>query len=379
VRLHRFSGSHYEIGVQQGQAVREQLDKATDDIPRFEAVRLLKPSLLPTSLFMSIARRRAARMLKKDVFQFYPRQSERLTGIVEGARTNLSNILFMHALELSLGGGAGGYRLDACTTFAFDSAHTASGDVIVAKNFDYMNDLQPYQLTCETKPKDGYATLGCKMSPLAGILDGMNQYGLTVTYNLAYTLEKPKCYVPLSMVLQEMLETCRNVSEAAEFILQSKRGGHDAVLTLADAEDSIRTVEITPNHAIAYEAIDGKVVNTNHYKSVEMQRYEIPHNAVFAGKRVPKEHLGVRVHGSSEKRLERVEELLKGTDRIGEDIIIAALADHDKDNAPSMFTICRHAAFASTLRSVIFYPHRRAIKVLYGKPCENRYAEFKFS
>lgn len=239
--------------------------------------------------------------------------------------------------------------------------------------------MQPYQLTCETKPKDGYATLGCKMSPLAGILDGMNQYGLTVTYNLAYTLDKPKCYVPLSMVLQEMLETCRNVSEAAEFIMQSRRGGHDAILTLADAEDSIRTVEITPNHAIAYETPDGKVVNTNHYKSVEMQRYEIPHNAVFAGKRVPKEHLGVRVHGSSDKRLERAEELLKGTDRIGEDTITAALADHDKDNSPSMFTICRHATFVSTLRSVIFYPHRRAIKVLYGKPCENRYTEFKFS
>jgi predicted choloylglycine hydrolase len=87
------------------------------------------------------------------------------------------------------------------------------------------------------------------MAPLAGVLDGMNGYGLTVTYNLAYTLDEPKCYAPLSMALQEMLETCKNTDEAAKFIVETKRGGHDAVLTLADARGDIKTVEITSNHS----------------------------------------------------------------------------------------------------------------------------------
>jgi hypothetical protein len=36
------------------------------------------------------------------------------------------------------------------------------------------------------------------------------------------------------MVLQKMLETCRSTEEAVEYITHAKRGGHDAVLTLAD-------------------------------------------------------------------------------------------------------------------------------------------------
>jgi predicted choloylglycine hydrolase len=90
------------------------------------------------------------------------------------------------------------------------------------------------------------------------MLDGMNEHGLTVTYNLAYTLDEPKCYVPLSLALQEMLETCKTADEAARFITQAKRGGHDAVLTLADAEGNIRTVEITSNHFATSNAAEVK-------------------------------------------------------------------------------------------------------------------------
>jgi predicted choloylglycine hydrolase len=217
------------------------------------------------------------------------------------------------------------------------------------------------------------------MAPLAGMLDGMNEHGLTVTYNLAYTLDEPKCYAPLSMALQEMLDTCKNTDEAAKFIVQAKRGGHDAVLTLADAEGKIKTVEITSNHSTTSDMTEGQAINTNHYKSNEMQRYEIPRNAVYFGKGTLKESLGVRVHESSEQRLKRAQELLKDKEKVDESEIAAILRDHGKDNKPSMLTLCNHGEYGSTLRSVIFYPNRKTMKVLYGKPCQNQYDELKFS
>jgi predicted choloylglycine hydrolase len=169
-----------------------------------------------------------------------------------------------------------------------------------------------------------------------------------------------------------MLETCRNTDEAAKFIMQAKRGGHDAVLTLADADGNIKTVEITSNHSTTSNAIDGQTVNTNHYKSTGMQRHEIPRNAVY------KED-GVRVHESSEQRLRRAQELLKDIKKVDESVVCAILRDHGKDNKPSWLTLCNHGEYGSTLRSVIFYPNRKSMKVLYGKPCQNQYDEFKFS
>jgi predicted choloylglycine hydrolase len=377
VRLHAFTGSHHEVGVQQGRAGRQQIREALEKIPNYEFVELMKPRLLPTSLFITLAKRRAERLLKNDVFEYYPKQAQRLSGIAEGAEISLSTVFFLQGMELLIGKPS--YRLEACSTLAFGPSRTTTGETIVGKNFDYLNVLEPYQLTCETKPKEGYATLGCKMAPLAGVLDGMNEYGLTVTYNLAFTLDEPKCYAPLSMALQEMLEICKNTDEAAKFIVKTKRGGHDAVLTLADAGGDIKTVEITSNHSTTSDTTGGQVINTNHYKSNEMQRHEIPRSAVYFGKGVRKEYVGVRVHESSEQRLKRAQELLKGREKVDESKIAAILRDHGENNKPSFLTICRHDMDASTLRSVIFYPNRKSMKVLYGKPCQNQYDEFKFS
>ena len=377
VGFQAFKGSHREIGVQQGRAGREEICEALEKIPNYEFVRLTKPRLLPTSLFITLAKRRAERLLKNDVFEYYPKQAQRLSGIAEGATISLSTIFFLQGLELLIGKPS--YRTEACSTLAFGPNRTTTGETIVGKNFDYVNVLEPYQLTCETKPKEGYSTLGCKMTPLAGMLDGMNEFGLTVTYNLAFTLDEPKYYAPLSMALQEMLETCKNTDEAAKFIVQAKRGGHDAILTLADAEGNIKTVEISCNHSNTSNATDGQAVNTNHFKSNEMQRCEIPRTAVFFGKGVRKEAVGVRIHESSEQRLKRAQELLKGRGKVDESKIAAILRDHGENNEPSFLTICRHDMDASTLRSVVFYPNRKSMKVLYGKPCQNQYDEFTFS
>jgi len=217
------------------------------------------------------------------------------------------------------------------------------------------------------------------MAPLPGMLDGMNEHGLTVTYNLAFTTDKPRHFAPLSLALQEMLETCKNTEQAVKFIIQAKRGGHDALLMLADAEGDIKTVEISSNHSATREMIDDQIINTNHYHTEEMQQYEIPRNAVYFGKGVPEGQVGVRVHESSEQRLERAQELLKAKTKMDENTITTILRDHGKDNKPSNLTICQHGGYVSTLRSVIFYPNRKAIKVLYGNTCQNGYVEFVFS
>lgn len=215
------------------------------------------------------------------------------------------------------------------------------------------------------------------MAPLPGMIDGMNEYGLTVTQNLAYATDEPKYFAPNSLALQEMLETCKNTDEAVKFITQAKRAGNN-LLMIADAEDNIKTVEISHNHAATRGTIENLIINTNHYHTEEMQRYEVPHNAVFFGK-VSREFLGTRVHESSEQRLKRAQELLKDRAKVDENMVATILGDHGKDNKPSNLTICQHGEYISTLRSVVFYPNRRTIKVLYGNPCQNEFSEFSFS
>lgn len=377
--MERFSGTHYKIGVQQGEAVREVMEQLIRLIPDLEVVRSSKPRLVPTFLFLVLAKRRATSLLKDDILQFYPEQAERLRGVSEGAGMDLPTLLFMQSMELLIGRPTeANYRLEACTSLGFTPRRTTTSEPIVAKNFDYLNELADYHLTCQTDPTGRYRTLGCTMAPLPGMLDGMNEHGLTVTYNLAFTTDEPEVYVPLSMALQEMLETCRTTDEAVEFITGAKQGGHDALLMIADAQGDIKTVEITPLHSSTREPVGGRIINTNHYHVEEMRRIEIPHNAVWHGQ-APVDLLGKRIHESSERRLVRANELLENIETIDENMIVTTLRDHGDDGEPSDLSICRHGVYSSTLRSMIFFPARKTIKVLYGPPCQNEYAEYSFT
>jgi isopenicillin-N N-acyltransferase-like protein len=375
--LQTFSGSHYEIGVQQGQATRGLLQKALAQIQDFEVLKQMKPRLLPAPVFLALAKRRANKLFRNDIFENYPKQAQRLKGIAEGVGVSISTILFMQSIELLIGQKSkSSYHLQACTSLGFRPARTLTEETFLAKNFDYPPEYKAFHLTCLAKPTDGFQTLGCTMAPLSGMLEGINEHGLAVTYNYTYTIDKPTHFVPLSIVLQEMLETCKNANEAVRFIKQAKRAG-SALLTFADAENDIKVVEISSNHASVREDVGNQIVVTNHYDTPEMQKFEIPHTAVYSGK-APKTLHGIRVHESSERRLKRASELLKGKVKIDENKIVAVLRDHGRESKPSMMTICRHSEFGSTLRSVIFHPNRRILKVLYGNPCQNEYAEFTF-
>jgi len=377
VDSHTFSGTHYEIGVEQGRATRDLLHQGIGMMPGFMERRRAKPGWMPMSLFLSLARRRAGKTLKEDMKRYYPRQMERLEGIAEGAGIDMSWVFLFQALELMVTYAPSTVQVPACTSIGVNPHRTVTHETLVAKNFDYPNEFLPYHLTCLSKPKGGYQTLGCTMVNLPGMLDGMNEHGLTVTMNSAFSTEEPICFAPPSLVLREMLETCKTTEDAVDFILKAKHGGN-GIITLADAEGDLRTVEISHNHSATRDPIEGLLINTNHYFTDEMKRYEIPHEAVFNEKAM-KHLVGRRVYRSSDERLKRGQYLLEGMRSIDENALVSILRDHGEHNSPSNYTICQHGEYASTLRSCIFYPKRRTIKVLYGNTCQNEFFEFAFS
>jgi predicted choloylglycine hydrolase len=376
VSLTCLQGTHYEMGLKQGQVIQTQIHSLLEDLPNSQAFKLMKPRFIPSSIFLFLAKRRATSLLLDDITKYQPLQTQRLRGIAEGAKIDLQTALFIQSLELLIGSPS--YTTQACSALAFAPNRTKAGEVIVAKNFDYLKDLTDYQLTCESNPEVRYRTLGSTVATLPGMLDGMNEHGLTVTYNLAFTTDKPSNYVPVSMAIQDMLETCRSTDEAISYFKHAKRGGHDAVLTIVDSEGDIRSVELSSNHMGIRVVDDGLMLNTNHYHVESMREYEVPWDAVYSGGNVPKEFVGQRVHESSERRYNRVLEMLEGETKISEEKIISVLRDHG-GGSPSNLTICQHGSITSTIRSMIFYPHSRIIKVLYGNACENEYTVLSFS
>lgn len=348
-----FFGSDYEVGFQQGQWCRENIQRAIGEVFNLEPVLQRKPKSLPKSLFALLAKRRADKMLRKDLFGLYPKQAERIKGIADGARTDVASLLFIQMLELEVAG---------CTSLGFYSKAISTNETVLAKNFDYANFVESYPLVCETQPNKDYRTLSCRLTPLSGALDGMNEFGLAMTYNLARSIDETEYHVPTSVILQEMLETCKNVQEGVEFLAKSRTGGHDGIITLADAADKIRVVEFSRQHFKAYEPQSNSVINTNHFQTQEMKLIE----------KVP-------VYSNSIPRLDRANELLANKTNINVESIKAVLRDHGTENTPTDATICMHGKWFSTWRSMIMYPKSRTMQLLFGHPCENEFQEIKFA
>lgn len=363
------------MGVQQGKAVRELMLRTLKDIPNFVEMKLIKPKVVPMQLFLWIARSYATKAMENDIAHCYPRQAERLKGVAEGVGIDLPWVFFAHMMEIKIDFGAV-VRIPACTSIGLCPERTATGETMIGKNFDYPNHFSPLLFTCRTRPSEGNQTLGCTMAPIAGMLDGMNEHGLSVTYNYAFTTEKPKCNAPTSIMLQEMLETCRDVEEAVKFLTKARHAGN-ALLMLGEPDGTVKSVEISHNHAATRDASEGMMINTNHYFTEEMRKHELPRSAVLSEK-VGEEWANHRLFETSEERLKRAEELLRGWGNVNEDALIAILRDHGKEGHPSTLTICNHGEYLGTLRSIILYPKKRVLKAAYGSPCQNEFFPFSF-
>jgi len=53
------------------------------------------------------------------------------------------------------------------------------------------------------------------------------------------------------------------------------------------------------------------------------------------------------------------------------------LKDHEENETGDRTTICSHGDYSSTISSLVFYPQRKTMEILYGKPCSGvTYQEF---
>jgi hypothetical protein len=212
------------------------------------------------------------------------------------------------------------------------------------------------------------------MAAMAGCHDGINEHGLCISYNHAYGTDMAKANIPISLLVQQALETCSTTSEAADFLCAAKRSG-GANLLVADASGEAVTVELSSNFSGVRGPGKGLLINTNHYKCREMTSYDIPRNAYYTNKNV-KALRGVRVQESSELRYGRAEQLLSDIETITMKDLLNIFSDHGESGRGDDNTICRHGAYFTTTCSIIMLPKSKRLLVTYGHPCDSVFTDF---
>jgi len=373
------AGDHRAMGRAQGAACRVELgrlERVLLGMTLPEQSRLAAALERVTPPLTSALGRVGRRLMARDLVRAYPEHLERMIGIAEGGELPVHRLFVGPMFELVLNRGS--YTTPppaACTAVAVTRGRSATGEAIIAKNFDYPPASNAMHLTRRSRPQSAgrVGSLEVTKAPLTGSHDGMNEHGLAVAYNYGHFRGRARARVSVSVLVQELLETCRTVEEALAALRDRPRSG-GALLMLADAGGDIASVEAAPD-AISVRRGDA-LIHANHAMTDEMAPRDLPRDALIPRWVWPVELRGRRVHESSERRQERAEGMLAELGAATGEELGQILADHGPaGGSGDDHTLCRHGPYYSTTCSVVMFPKRREMRVLVGSPCAGSFTD----
>lgn len=374
------SGSPFELGCAQGEALRESIRQSIETLKDLEAVRLMKPACLPYGWFLRLAEARSMRFLQRAFRKVPVTAEERLRGIAAGSGTPLRQLALCCAMEAVLSDlrratttpplGAG------CSALAASRSATVDGDALLAHNFDYLPATQPFYFIRRSRPAGKLASVDFTLAPLAGVVTGVNEAGLAVICNYAYAVDEAVPAPTITMLLAEVLAECRDLAAAINLLETTPHCGGGLVM-LGDAHGEIASVEISNSRLQVRrpQPDRDRIYHSNQFCCPTMKEVELSAEAHY-DHRSPAALCGRRVHQSSDQRDARLARLVGDRERFDRSAVQNVMADHGPDNAPSADTICMHGDYWHTTASLQLLPAARQLRASFSPSCIAEYTEF---
>jgi len=366
------SGSHYNMGFQQGIRYKHKILRNEKILLDTELFRKFVPSFIPLPFLVNAAKRFIP-MFIPSVLAGEKNTVLRLDGIADGAGVSRDLIFLAQTLEIILDHIP--YNM-GCTTVAISGERYVTGEPVIIKNFDFLDNFRSLNIIRKSNPENGIPSVELSLTSIAGAHAGMNRAGLAISYNYGYSREPQQPRVPITCHVQTALERFENTEDAVNFLI-NKPFAAGAILTLCDSKSRMVTIEASASKkALKYPDSNGLLINTNLYTMKEMQQVSIPDDAKFDSN-MPYGLDKIKVHESNKIRHSCAERLLNAEKKIFPSTLLELLANHGPDNNAYDNCLCRHIPVFHTVASAIMFPVRKTAYLLLGSPCRNKYHRYQ--
>src|SRR5262245_23933635 len=187
----------------------------------------------------------------------------------KAADRELSLLLFANTVaDLSSGMG--------CSTVVVEKGRSTTGGTLFGRNFDWLptKGITEHTLVVVYKGEGKRAFAAVTISPICGVISGMNDAGLSVTINeISLKQSKDRAAfnwkgTPLLLAFRRVLEECSTVAEAEKLLREMPRTT-TCCLTLCDKTGGA-VFEITPTNLEVRCAENGVCCCTNHFRSEKL-------------------------------------------------------------------------------------------------------------
>lgn len=192
--------------------------------------------------------------------------AEELAAAGKAGERDEASMLFANTVaDLSSGLG--------CSTLVIEPGRSKTGSPLFGRNFDWQptKGLTEHTLVVVYKGEGKRAFAAITVTPITGVISGMNDAGLCVTINevhLRQSRDKSKFNwkgTPILYAFRRTLEECATVDEAEKFLRELPRTT-SCCMTLCDKSGGA-VFEMTPTNLEVRDAVNGVDCCTNHFRT----------------------------------------------------------------------------------------------------------------
>jgi len=322
-------GSHYEIGLQMGEILKE-----TEGYPPKCPQEVLEKS----------------RPYEEQVRIYAPGLLEEFRGIADSLGIN-------YYIPVTLEATPYRFQITSCLVMAVSGEHTKSGMPILGRNHEWGDEKESENLRlCYTRPDGKLKSLGETFDwTLSSRYGGMNEAGLALSSTSA-SFENTGSGIMLNLATRWILDTCETTEEAVAYLEKMPKVWGETYVII-DKENTVAKVEAHREKTKVTYTDTGFDCNSLLYDSPEMQKY------------MSQERINSCIEYTSARKAFLNQWFLKNKGKITDDLIIDALKSHEHK-------MCYHDLEGlSICWSYLLKIGENKALVCQGRPCKNAYVE----
>ena len=258
--------------------------------------------------------------------------------------SNYVRQLNYHAAH-DIGHAMQGYMLVGCTSFAAWGKSSATGELIVARNFDFYmgDDFAKNKIVLFVEPSSGYRFVSLSWPGMMGVVSGMNEHGLSITLNALKGAIPTSSAMPISLIARHILQHATTIDEAYAIAQKFKSFVSESMLVASAKDGCAAIIEKTPKCTSIYRTEESHVLCTNHAQSEALRN--------------DKHNLENIATSDSPYRYERLQELVARHTPIDVEDAIAILRDtHGKGDCEIGLSNEKALNQLIAFHSVVFEP-----------------------
>ncbi len=349
MELIELSGTPYEMGMQHGRRLKEQISVLAQE--RYEVA-------------CEFARERGVNPSREECLQL---AREHLThhesyssdafdewrGIADGAGLTLEEVFFTNALTdfRDVLWQTAPIEIHGCTSFAIASEAATEGTALIGQTWDMHASVEPYIYVFRRRPQQGPTSLTMTAAGCLTLV-GVNEAGIAVGNNNLRPMDARPGVTYLAMLHNALRQT--EWSAAKRAITDAHRAsGHNYIMAHKSGERA--NIETTATKHATHSIDTPWYVHSNHYLDAELKALEDP-------------DLDRR---SSEHRLARGNiQMQSHHGKFSPDDARRLLGDHDGED----LSICRHGEGRDprSCAFVVADAGQRCLWTSLGPPCNGK-------